>query len=250
MNIKASTKYQINEYIKSVRIFYLVVLLVIIFFRGIVSIGDSSNVEIMGGIEMSSTIFLFILGLNSFKETFLMMLQNGTTRKTMFLSRLVTILVTSVFMATIDRFIINIGGLFSDVSGKFEVAGFYEMMFANRAKSLHIVTMNLEAVLITIGLYVAVMIAGYFITTAYYRMNKILKVAVSIGIPSAFFILLPLLDVSVFKGKLSIAIGKFFAFIFGGNTGNPYNLLVSCIVFAIVGIGLSWLQVRKAVEKS
>lgn len=250
MNIKASTRYQMNEYIKSIKVFYLVVVLVIVLFSTLTIVSSSSNFSSTGGIEGSAMIFLFILGLNSFKETFLMMLQNGTTRKSMFIGRLITILATSVFMAVIDRFVVNIGGLINNISEDYHMVGMYEMFFQNRVESLHIVVMNLEAILITIGVYAAAMIAGYFITTAYYRMNKILKVAISIGVPTSLVILLPVLDSAIFNGKIAVAIGKIFAFIFGGKSGNPYNLLVTCILFSIVGIGLSWLLIRKAVEKS
>ena len=249
MNIKVAIKYQINEYIKSIKIFYLVVVLVIALFGVLIKFSSSSNFAGIGGIEGSATIFLFILGLNSFKETFLLMLQNGTTRKSMFIGRLITILATSTFMAIVDRFIVNIGGLLNNVSERFYIEGLYENIFFERSESLHIVVMNLEAILITIGIYIAAMIAGYFITTLYYRMGKMLKVAVSIGVPSSIMIVLPVLDVVAFKGKISVALGKFFGFVFGGKTGNPYNLLLSCAVFTVVAVGLSWLLVRKAVEK-
>ncbi len=250
MNIKVATKYQINEYIKSIKIFYLVVILVIALF-GILTVFSSSTDFISGGgNEGSAIIFLFILGLNSFKETFLLMLQNGTTRKSMFIGRLITILATSAFMAVVDRFIVNVGGLLNDVSDRFQITGMYEKMFYERSESLHIVVMNLEAILITIGIYVAAMVAGYFITTAYYRMSKMLKIAVSIGVPTSLMILLPVLDAAVFEGKVAVALNKFFGYVFGGKTGNPYNLLLTCALFTVVAVGLSWLLVRKAVEKN
>jgi hypothetical protein len=211
---------------------------------------SSSSFTSTGGIEGSAMIFLFILGLNSFKETFLMMLQNGTTRKSMFIGRLITILVTSAFMAVVDRFVVNVGGLINTINENYYLNGMYEMIFQSRVKSLHIVVMNLEAIIITIGVYAAAMVAGYFITTAYYRMSKMLKIVVSIGVPTSLMILLPVLDSTLFGGKVSVALGRFFGFVFGGKTGNPYNLLISCILFSIVGIGLSWLLIRKAVEKN
>lgn len=249
MNIKAATKYQIKEYIKSIKIFYLVVALVIALFGVLVITTSSSSFTSTAGIEGSAMIFLFILGLNSFRETFLMMLQNGITRKAMFIGRLITILTTSVLMAVADRFIVNIGGLLNDMSESFQISGMYEMIFDKRAESLHIIVMNLEAILITIGVYAAAMVTGYFITTAYYRMSKVLKLVVSIGLPTSLFILLPVLDFAVFGGRVSVAFGKFFEFVFGGKIGNPYNLLLTCMLIVIVGIGLAWLLIRKAVDK-
>lgn len=195
-------------------------------------------------------VFLFILGLNSFKDTFLMMLQNGITRKSMFIGRLITILATSVTMTVIDRLLANLGGLLNDISNRFVYTGMYEMVFQKRAESLNIVVMNLEAILITIGVYIAAMVAGYFITAAYYRMNKILKITVSIGVPTFFFILLPIIDAAVFKGKISAGIKRLIIFVFGGDTGTPYNLLLTCLAFSVIAIGLSWLLIRKAVERN
>lgn len=249
MNIKVATKYQLNEYMKSVKIFYLVVVLVMLFFGITTQFNIPITFDSGSGIETTSMIFLFILGLNSFKETFLMMLQNSTTRRTMFLSRLITILATGVFMAIVDRFIVNLAGLLNDMSGRFYIKGMYEMIFERRAASLHIIVMNLEAVLITIGVYTVAMLGGYFITVAYYRMSKAAKIAVSIGVPASLMILLPIVDFAFFKGRLTNAVGRMFEFIFGGTTGNPYNLLVSCILLIIVALGLTWLLIRKAVDK-
>jgi hypothetical protein len=250
MNVKAATKYQLYEYKKAIKVFYLVIILVMLFFGTLVSIQTSGNVKVNGGIEGSAMVFLFILGLNSFKDTFLMMLQNGITRKSMFIGRLITILATSVTMTVIDRLLANLGGLLNDISNRFVYTGMYEMVFQKRAESLNIVVMNLEAILITIGVYIAAMVAGYFITAAYYRMNKILKITVSIGVPTFFFILLPIIDAAVFKGKISAGIKRLIIFVFGGDTGTPYNLLLTCLAFSVIAIGLSWLLIRKAVERN
>lgn len=250
MNIKAGTKYQINEHYKSIRIFYPVVFLVIAFFIVVISVNSNSEFITIGGLEWSTMIFLFILGLNSFKESFLMMLQNNISRKTMFASRLLAVLITSSTMAVIDRLIVNVGGIFNDVSEKFFINGLYEGMFSQRAESLHVITLNLEAILVTIFVYTAAMVVGYFIALLYYRMNKVAKVAVSIGVPSTIFVLLPLLNETVFNGRLFEAFRKIVIFVFGGETVNPYNLLLTCVLFIIVCLGLSWLLIRKAVEKN
>lgn len=246
MQLKAVTRYQLNDYIKSVRIFYLVILLICIFFGSATYVLGDSYFH-MGGMEMSTIIFLFIMGLNSFKEPFLMSLQNSVSRKTMFYSRLLTILIISGLMAVIDRLIINIASLFGGVNKKFVITGMYEIFFENRVDSLNIIIFNLEAILITIFVYISVVVGGYLITAAYYRMNKTLKVVVSIGFPSTLFIFLPLLDSTVFNGNIVRLINKTLRFIF---EVSPYNLLLTCVLSIVICIGLSWLLIRKAVEKS
>ena len=48
-------------------------------------------------------VFLFIAGLNSFKENFGMLLQNGVSRRTMFTGRLLTMVSLCVGMTLMDR---------------------------------------------------------------------------------------------------------------------------------------------------
>lgn len=249
MKLKAAIKYQSNEYLKTIRNFYIVVILVLVFFGFTVEIGDDSSIKSLGGAEMTTIIFLFVVGLNSFKESFLMMLQNGVSRLTLFFSTIATIISTSIFMAVVDRFILNMGGLYSDLHENVIVSGMFDMIFEKRVASMHIVTLNLEAILIMSGLYIAALSAGYFITVAYYRMNKVAKIVVSVGVPTLIFVVFPLLSYTAF-GKVLAKITSILYFALGGEAGNPYNTLFSSILFSIVCLGLTWLLVRRAVEKS
>lgn len=250
MKIKAAIKYQSNECLKTMRNFYIVIILVIAFFVFTVEISGGSSVMSMGGAEMSTMIFLFVVGLNSFKETFLMMLQNGVSRLTLFFSTTLNILFISILMAVADRFVLNIGGLYSDFRENVIVSGMFDMLYEKRVASMHVVALNLEAILIMSGLYIAAFSGGYFITTAYYRMNKLVKVVVSVGLPASIFVLLPMLDKILFGGKITVKILDMLYFIIGGKAENPYNTLFSCIFFSIVCLGLTWLLIRRAIEKS
>ena len=249
MNIKAAIRYQRSDYLKTVRNFYMIIVLIIVLFVIAVELGDDSSIKSFGGIEMSTLIFLFVVGLNSFRETFLMMLQNGVSRKTMFISTIVTILSTSTLMAIVDRFLLVIGGLYSDLHENVIVTGMYDILYGKRSASMDAIPFNLEGVLIIIGIYISAMAVGLFITTAYYRMNKVLKIVVSVGVPATVFVFLPVLDGAVFGGRMSRAFIKMMNFILGGTSGTPYNLLLSCIIFTIVCFSLTWMLVRRAVEK-
>lgn len=249
MNIKAAIRYQRSDYLKTVRNFYMIIVLIIVLFVIAVELGDDSSIKSLGGIEMSTLIFLFVLGLNSFRENFLMMLQNGVSRKTMFMSTIVTILSTSVIMGVIDRVFLIVGGLYSNMYENVIVTGMYDMLYEKRVASMNAISFNLEGILITIAMYVSAMSVGFFITTAYYRMNKVLKVVVSVGVPATVFVFLPVLDGAVFGGRISRVVIKMLDFIFGGRSGNPYNLLLSCAIFTVVCLSLTWVLVRRAVEK-
>ncbi len=249
MNFKAAHRYQLMEYKKSVMIYYLVLALVFLFFGVMISVGEDSGFVSTGGIEISSVIFLFVVGLNSFKETFLMLMQNGISRKTMFLSRIAAMGVLCTVMMVIDRFVVGIITPLANNSTSFRISGMYEQMFYNRAKDLNFVQKNLEGVIFTLCFYIASMAVGYFITTAYYRMNKAVKLAVSVGVPVGLFFVLPIVDATIAKGKFSEFLNFLAGDVFGMNKELPFRFTISCIVSACIFFGLSWLLIRKAVDK-
>lgn len=248
MNVKAAYRYQLSEFKKSVMIYYLVVALIIIFFGTMVSFNDS-QFNSTGGIEMSSAIFLFVLGLNSFKETFLMLLQNGVSRKTLFLGKLVSAAILCTGMMAIDRILVAIITGLTNGNNTFRVMGLYEEFFLERTKELSPLIKTLEGLLFTICCYIVAFSIGYLITTAYYRMNKAAKIAVSVGLPVTLFFILPVVDSTITNGKIS----KFIAFMFGTVLGlrkdQPYNFIAASLVAAVLFLAISWLLIRKAVDK-
>ncbi len=247
MNLKASTRYQIWEYTKSVKIFYLVVVLVIGLFGILTRYTANSDFRSDGGVSTSTIIFLFVLGLNSFKETFLMSLQNGTSRRTMVTGRILSVGVVVVVMALMDKILSSLLKLVE--SDRFRVNGIYDMIFPKRASEVSSVVGVFESLLLMICLYVASAAAGYLITTAYYRMNKALKVIVSVGVPAGIFLVLPIVDMGLTHGRISLAIAKFIIFVTGVEKGHPYYLIVSSIVAAALFFGLSWVLIRRAVDR-
>lgn len=110
--------------------------------------------------------------------------------------------------------------------------------------------MFFEKLLFTICLYAAVSMIGYFITALYYRMGKGAKIAVSVGVPAGLLIMLPIVDASLFHGKIGRTIGRLTSFAFGySNKANPYYGMVTLLLIFAVFSALSWLLVRKAVIK-
>ena len=92
--MKSAMIYQISEMKKPLLIYYAIIffLLLASFLTTEVFLHISANGTTINGIEISSMIFIFVCGLNSFKEPFRMFLQNGLSRKTLFLSYLCSLL--------------------------------------------------------------------------------------------------------------------------------------------------------------
>ena len=262
MNGKSSIKYQLNEMKRPVITFYFVMLCILIFgftvsgakFVITSSSGGVASTTTTGsgfsGLELATIIFLFVCGLNSFKEFFRMFIQNGISRKTMFVTRIITIITLCTGMAVIDKIILLIGKFVASRSGRISFTGLFEYIYGARTAHISSAQMHAESFLFNLCLYLAVITIGYFITIGFYRMNKIAKISVAIGVPMVLLNGLPLVDAVLLKGVIGRTFINTFLFAFGFKNGaNPYYGMVSCLVIFALFAGLSWLIMRKAVVK-
>ena len=249
MKLKAALKYQIHGMIKPLIIFYIVIYALIIFIGVQQVVWSRQGVRVTsGGLEVASAIFLFVVGLNSFKSTFHLFLANGISRKTMFKSYLGTVAPLAAFMALIDcinSLALSGVGIYNSV--------FYQTYYmrygavATFGAKMHVM---LDGFVWMFFLYAAMAIIGFFITTLYYRMGKPLKLIVSIGVPVFFLMVLPYIDNYLFDGGIYEAVKYLFSKAWGFLDGfNPYiSVLSSFITIAIFG-ALSFLAMRRATVK-
>ncbi|MBH1940693.1 hypothetical protein I5677_07320 [Mobilitalea sibirica] len=244
--MKAALKYQILEFKKSTVIFYIIVLLVHVFFASIITVNDTTF-RSDGGFEVATIIYLFISGLNSFKETFGMFIQNGVSRKTMFLSRTVSFLVISLIMVFMNFIFVRVLGLLN--SSRFSVTDMYENIFEKRVDTINGLTRGFESLMLSLGVYLIAISLGYLITVAYYRMNKAGKLAVSVGVPVSVFVLLPMIDLTL-DGRITSFMAKILTTIIGIRSGYPYYMYITSIIAFALFIMLSWFLMRKAVDKN
>lgn len=254
MNLNASIKYQLFDTKRSIIIFYLVIVTVIlismtahIFFPNAIVLSGNMN-----GFELATMIFLFIAGMNSFRETFRLFIQNGISRKTMFVSRLIVTGIIGTGMALADRILFSLGKLFQSDNPSFAITSLYEILYQRKDGGAAGGFLNtLEGLLFNIGSYITVWFLGYFISVAYYRMSRGWKIAVSIGVPVSLSVILPILDGLVFHNEIIRFIEKliFFMFGFSNDTPRPYVGFISLILISAAFSGFVWLMVRKAAVK-
>ena len=131
MNMKAAVKYQLNEFKYSVIIYYIVIACIMTF-TFIMFFATKSQSE-SNGFEVATLIFLFVCGLNSFKENFRFFLQNGSSRKKLFVSQMLSMLVVSAGMSVVDRGICLVGQGVSSLSDKFTYRGFLDLIYTSHA---------------------------------------------------------------------------------------------------------------------
>lgn len=240
MRLSPALKYELSGIKRPVIIFYIVIyaLLVLLTIPQLIFKEYYIHTNI-GGMDMASMIFLFVVGLNSFKSSFHMLAANGISRRTMFVGFVAATGIICAGMAVIDS--INAVILNQFIEYKPMVAQLFESRYVSNG-----ILEYGEAFLWMFFSYVASMMLGFFITTAFYRMNRALKLLVSIGVPVFLLIILSIIDTQLFAGEIFRAIATFVAFCSGRLTESPYVAIASDAVFAIIFGLFGFLLMRRA----
>lgn len=250
MSLKASIGYQLKDNIKSIVIFYVVIICVISLIASSIAIPGNDGNTNLNGMEFATVIFLFILGLNSFKENFHMLLQNGLSRKTLFIGAVLTMIAISIGMAFIDSGLLILSNLVADKVDGLIVISTFEMGYSEHIAGISKMQIFAERLIFQIMMNLTVALIGYFITIAYYLMNKTLKTIVSISIPVGLFVVLPLIDSTFANGSISKLINDMIDLAFGIKTQNPYCAMIAFLLASVVFGSLGWLMSRRAIIKN
>lgn len=246
MKLRASLKYQLFSYRMPIAIFYGVIIVL-----NLVSIVESITLNSvhssLTGADFSTLIFIFVLGLNSVRESFRMLAANGRTRKTAFFSIALGTLIASAFMALVDMLLPL---AFAPFFGKFST--FYELLYG-RAQGMGELAVEFGW---RVALYTCAALTGVWITTLYFRMNKPLKIGVSVGVPVTLLFALPMLasESDGFGRALAAALKAFvgavkYIFGFGGATPVPAMFCLWGTLLFLAAAGIFWLCLRRAPVK-
>jgi len=247
MNIKAAVKYRLWDTKRPLLIFYSIIYTIMAAsIIAVTNLGD--HVLSFSGFEFASMIFIFVLELNSFKEPFLMFLQNGLSRKTLFQSFVISIVPVSGLLAVID----SLNGLVMNEFMNYEsiFLQFYNIRYSSCLGNVGLAQF-FEGMLWYLTAYAMLAMVGLFITTLNYRMNRKQRLLFFIGVPVLFVYVIPLVDRTITNGAIYRGIGEFFAFAWGYTNGYiPYYSMVTCALFFVLFGGLTYLLTRKAVANT
>ena len=240
------SKMNFEGIMKSAIIYYFIFICVII---GLIAVSDGRST--LSGIEVSTVIFIFVCGLNSFKSNFYFAKSNGISRKTFIKGLLISSVPIALVMSIIDIIINRINNIF------IKNPTFYDMAYGNsvgyiskiydgswvQSNSLNTI---FNTILFQFSLCLLAYVIGIVINMIYYRANKYVKVLVS-AIPVALIILKG--NLSMRNPSLTLRINEFTNYIFGFNPSNVFACITTFLVFTVVLSGIAFLLIRKAVIK-
>lgn len=232
MKIKSVFKYSLVNMVKSIGAFYGIFISVCVL---LIFLANSSGGSVSSsGVELASAIFIFIAGLNNFKENFYFMKNNNVSRRDFLYGTILSMIPIAFFMSFIDVIINRVYNLFIPSPTN------YDMIYGN-LRTLGLVTEinkggwvqsnSFETLLNTFlfqgAVYAFAFALGFVITILYYKSNKLTKVIISVA-PIAFILLLNLI-IDIYPSILSQGV-RFIQFIFGWNTLNPYAAILTFII--------------------
>lgn len=248
MKLKSIVNYNIDSLKNSLLIYYAIFISVCV---ALVIISRNSNGTVSSsGLEVSSAIFIFIVGLNSFKENFYFMKGNNVSRRDFIYGSALSIIPVALFMSIIDIIINRIYNIFM------KSPTIYEMLYTKFINSTQwsidtwVQSNSIEILFNTftfqVTIYLVFFALGFLITIIYYKCNSFMKVVVSV-IPVILIMVLNVIEI-VYQNFIT-NMGVFIETIFGWNTQNSNMAVLTCIVLYIILIGISRLLVRRAIVK-
>lgn len=255
MNTYPSFKYQLFSLKKTVIVYYMVILGMTLLFGGVGLIGFAAsagrvrfNVATTNGISAVTAIMAFVTGCCSFKENFAMALQNGVSRRSLFLGRLSATGALCLALALCDELIT----LFFALLGKLplfrvEAISLMEQIYGPVGGNWFLTA--LCAVAFTFFLLLAVSALGYFCTVLFYRLPTGGKVAVGVGAGFVFTFGVPILKMlrDFFHWEAAWdALCRFMEWLFSAAFGGVPNEMVSNFVIFCAFSLFAWLLMRRA----
>ena len=228
-NSLSVAKLKFMDCLKAMGIFYSISLLLMIltWFLSVKERGGGYNNE------SAALIFLFVCGLNSFKESFKFTSANGVSRKRYFRESLIAMAGIAALATLVETGL----RLISQVFTRHEML--YNMLYESNS--------IIAVVAWTFALFFCVSLLGWLINLIYYRSSALLKIVVSLS-PVYVTILLIWLN-KLIGGSVFIAIGNFISFYWGITDSNSYVAVLNLLATSVFFCGLIFLLMRRAPVK-
>lgn len=166
--VLAISKYQLKDLGKSMMVFYIALMSLTIFFSYVFmsEVSDHSGNFSVGGFGGTTTVFIFIAGLNCFKANFKFFKANNISAKFIYIGTLSALFILALTMSIIDTIINEV------LTSIINYESLHFQLYQYRSFISELVW--------SLGLYTLFAFLGWMITMIYYRSNTMLKIIISV----------------------------------------------------------------------
>jgi|GEM_PF-2152226 len=226
-------RYMVSETKVAMGFYYLFLFGVVALFS-ILHYTKIATLDNVGGFGISSAIFLFVTGLTSFRSPFFFLQANGISRFMQFKGTLLAFGGLALFVAIVDlgsKYLLRLFLPYQTV---------YMLIYQSDS--------FLGELAWKVGWFFLTIVLGWFLSLLIYRCNKTTRIL--LGLSPVFLLTLMLVVHNATGGKATAAFVDFFLWSMGVPTQNGFLGLASFAVLSGLGIGGSFLLLRKAPIKS
>lgn len=248
MRTKNSFKYQFQEVWQSIGILYLVQVGMRLLALFLASKVGGEHVT-MTGMNVMSAMFMLIIGMCTFTESFQFLLQNGVSRKQILAGKLLGFAVGAGMCGVADTLLGIVDQKLSGW-GKIQFGGeILPLFYPEFLDGASFVTRVVVTVALLFVVYALFAVAGCVVSIIWYRLNKVGRLVFAFGVPAVIWFIYPIADYFLFGGKSMIAIMNAVMKLSGITDGNPFYGFISGIAALAILAGLSALLIRKTVVR-
>ena len=244
MKIYQSFRYQLWEQRYAFFVYYAVLVSMILVSLAAMPFvpHEASGFVSTNGATAITAVFAFILSLCAFKESFLINLQHGISRRSQFLARLAVMGTTCAIMAASDEaYTLLVTALHTAFPDSFRSESLYEMVYASHGGPA-----ILPSIVFSFFFLLAVCSLGYLVTVFMYRLHKIGKIIFWAGTPTLFILFSSYL---VSSPALEAKVLKFIIEAVRLCYGSLPRMALTCTLLTGLFSILTWLLIRRAAVK-
>lgn len=235
MNFLPIFKYRLKDDLKAVGMFLIVTLLcMVLVIYGIMIMVSEINGRVISNFSVALTVFSFVLGIVTVREDLRLGIQNGVSRGTS-LAACFTANVVASLAAALGVTLVEWLSVATQNTTNAALVSFYAMIYGEDAS----LAGQLRSFLLNFLWCGSMVFVGSFLSLMYWRLSKLWRWVVSLGMGAALILLL---NAAMIVGGLMDRVLSFIRWL--GEA--PANLCVFLVGVAIVFAVFDWLLTRKA----
>lgn len=235
MNFLPIFKYRLKDDLKAVGVFLIVTLLcMVLVIYGIMIMVSEINGRVISNFSIALTVFSFVLGIVTVREDLRLGIQNGVSRGTS-LAACFTANVVASLAAALGVTLVEWLSVATQNTTNAALVSFYAMIYGEDAS----LAGQLRSFLLNFLWCGSMVFVGSFLSLMYWRLTKLWRWIVSLGMGAALILLL---NATLIVGGFMDRVLSFFRWL--GEA--PLNLSVFLIGVAAVFAVIDWLLTRKA----
>lgn len=235
MNFLPIFKYRLKDDLKAVGMFLIVTLLcMVLVIYGIMIMVSEINGRVISNFSVALTVFSFVLGIVTVREDLRLGIQNGVSRGTS-LAACFTANVVASLAAALGVTLVEWLSVATQNTTNAALVSFYAMIYGEDAS----LAGQLRSFLLNFLWCGSMVFVGSFLSLMYWRLSKLWRWVVSLGMGAALILLL---NAAMIVGGLMDRVLSFIRWL--GEA--PANLCVFLVGVAVVFAVFDWLLTRKA----